>query len=109
MNLKTFDLQMMMEYIAERMQEMVRSATSDTRPRFGNLIILKNQHEFLDAIEGEHEETSVFIHIYANDGDGCCDNLNRCLQTLAEVCLHYEVFYLGEFEFHSELSNDLHS
>lgn len=76
--------QIMMEYISQRMQEMVSAANHDDRPKFGKLQILRNSEAFLEAIDHEHKDTTVFVHIYAPGGQGC-DALNACLNTLAEV------------------------
>ncbi|OQR80275.1 phosducin protein-like [Tropilaelaps mercedesae] len=75
--------EMMLEYISQRMKEMVSAANHDDRPKFGKLQILRSSETFLDAIDHEHKDTTVFVHIYSPGGKGC-DGLNACLNTLAE-------------------------
>ncbi|XP_022671625.1 phosducin-like protein [Varroa destructor] len=81
-NLEELD-EMMLEYISQRMQEMVSAASHGDRPKFGKLQILRSSEFFLDAIDHEHKETTVFVHIYGPGSKGC-DALNACLNTLAE-------------------------
>lgn len=66
------------------MQEMVSAEQNVQRPKFGNLVIIKTKEAFLDAIDREHKDTTIIIHLYTPFTAGC-DTMNACFNTLAEV------------------------
>ncbi|KAG5900660.1 hypothetical protein JTB14_005930 [Gonioctena quinquepunctata] len=73
----------LVNYQKQRMQEMMSQTNHNIK--FGNLIILKNGQEFLDAIDKEHKSVTIIVHIYEENVDAC-RTMNACLKTL---CKHY--------------------
>lgn len=71
------------DYIAKRMSE----AMSASKPTFGNLHHLRSGAELLDAIDKEHPNVMVIVHLYTKYSKSCA-NLNRCLGEIAVDMKH---------------------
>ena len=69
------------EFQKRRMQEML--AMSGMLPKFGEVVTLNNGDEFLQAIDSEHKNVTVIIHIY-EDKFKACKTMNKCLAKLAQ-------------------------
>ncbi|CAH0729486.1 unnamed protein product, partial [Brenthis ino] len=70
----------LMKYQQQRMQEIMSQLQKV--PKFGKLIALNNQEEFLNAIDKEDTKVTVVIHIY-NHGVRACESMDGCLSLLA--------------------------
>ncbi|XP_045767063.1 phosducin-like protein [Maniola jurtina] len=70
----------LMKYQQQRMQELMTQLQK--APNFGKVITLKNQEEFLNAIDKEDSKVAVIIHIY-NNGVQACESMDGCLNILA--------------------------
>ncbi len=69
------------EFQKRRMQEMLSMA--GMLPKFGEVITLKNGDEFLEAVDKEHKNVTVIIHIY-EDKFTACKTMNKCIAKLAQ-------------------------
>jgi thioredoxin-like negative regulator of GroEL len=49
---------------------------------FGDLIEVASGPDFLKAVDDEHKDVTVFIHLYEPDNRACA-TLNNCLRSLA--------------------------
>jgi len=67
------------QYQEKRMQEMMNQYQA--LPTFGEVIVLNNSQEFLDAIDKENKNVTVIIHIYKDDVPAC-EAMNGCLACL---------------------------
>lgn len=70
----------LMKYQQQRMQELMSQLQK--APKFGKLITLNKQEEFLNAIDKEDTKVTVVIHIY-NHGVRACESMDGCLSILA--------------------------
>lgn len=74
------DEDFLMKYQKQRMQELMSQLKK--APKFGKVITLKTQEEFLDAIDKEDEKVAIIVHIY-NTSTVACETMNGCLNVLA--------------------------
>lgn len=74
-------------YIAQRMQEMMQQATSNSGPVFGSVVQLKSSEEFLYAIDEENKAVTVVVHLYRKAAPGC-EAVSGCLMCLASDYKH---------------------
>lgn len=74
------DEEFLMQYQKQRMQELMTQLQKV--PKFGKLITLNNQEEFLNAIDKEDTKVTVIIHIY-NSSTRACETMDGCLNVLA--------------------------
>ncbi|OWR41907.1 phosducin-like protein [Danaus plexippus] len=70
----------LMKYQQQRMQELM--AQLQKAPKFGKLQTLKNQDDFLSAIDKEDVKVTVVIHIYGHNVKAC-ESMDGCLSILA--------------------------
>ncbi|CAH2091421.1 unnamed protein product [Euphydryas editha] len=70
----------LMQYQQQRMQELMSQLQK--LPKFGKVLTLKSQEEFLNAIDKEDAKVTVIIHIYSN-GVKACESMDGCLSILA--------------------------
>jgi thiol-disulfide isomerase/thioredoxin len=75
------DDEFLQEFQKKRMQEML--ALSGMLPKFGQVIHLKDCDEFLNAIDSENKNVTIFIHIY-EDKFKACKTMNKCLDKIAQ-------------------------
>jgi len=68
------------EYVRNRMEELL--CASQPKSTFGNLVSLESGDDFLKAIDEEHKDVNVIVHIY-DEKIGGCDAMNGCLFNLA--------------------------
>ncbi|CAG0914127.1 unnamed protein product [Notodromas monacha] len=66
-------------YVKQRMQEMI--SRYECLPVFGEVLELKSGPEFLRAVDDEHKDVTVFVHLY-DPGKRACAVLNNCLKGL---------------------------
>lgn len=71
----------LVQFQKKRMQEMLEM--SGMLRKFGQLISLTNKEEFLQAVDSEHKNVTVIVHIY-EEKNRACKALNTCLIQLAE-------------------------
>lgn len=69
----------LMKYQQQRMQELMSQLQKT--PKFGKVVTLKSQEEFLNAIDKEDPKVTVVIHIYSNNV--ACETMDGCLNVLA--------------------------
>ncbi|CAH2039866.1 unnamed protein product, partial [Iphiclides podalirius] len=74
------DEEFLMKYHKQRMQELMSQLQKT--PKFGNVITLNDQDEFLNAIDKEDEKVTVIIHIF-NSKASACTAMDGCLNILA--------------------------
>ncbi|KAJ8922300.1 hypothetical protein NQ315_004242 [Exocentrus adspersus] len=72
----------LVNYQKQRMQEMLQQTNHNIK--FGNLIVLTNGQEFLDAIDKEHKSVTIIVHIY-EDNIESCRTMNACLKSLSQL------------------------
>ncbi|XP_053606145.1 phosducin-like protein [Plodia interpunctella] len=70
----------LMKYQQQRMQELMSQLQKT--PKFGKVVTLKSQEEFLDAVDKEDTKVTVVIHIY-NSSAQACETMDGCLNILA--------------------------
>ncbi|KAJ2944130.1 hypothetical protein O0L34_g18099 [Tuta absoluta] len=70
----------LLQYQKKRMQELMEALQKT--PKFGKLITLKSQEEFLNAIDKEDQKVAVIIHIF-NERKRACETMDGCLNILA--------------------------
>ncbi|KAF7268980.1 hypothetical protein GWI33_017964 [Rhynchophorus ferrugineus] len=75
----------LMTYQKKRMQEMLQQTNNSKK--FGNLIMLQNDQEFLDAIDKEEKSVTIIIHIYDDHVDAC-RVMNKSLLQLSKIYLN---------------------
>lgn len=71
----------MQAFQRERMMEMLR--INGQLKTFGQVLLLRNGDEFLNAVDMENKSTTVVVHIYENNL-AACETMDKCLQTLAK-------------------------
>ncbi|XP_059050736.1 phosducin-like protein [Achroia grisella] len=69
----------LMKYQQQRMQELMSQLQK--APKFGKVITLRSQEEFLNAIDKEDHKVTIVIHIYSNNI--ACETMVGCLNVLA--------------------------
>ncbi|XP_063382761.1 phosducin-like protein [Cydia fagiglandana] len=74
------DEDFLLKYQKQRMQELM--AQMKKTPKFGKVITLKTQDEFLNSIDKEDPKVAVIIHIY-NNSSIACGTMDGCLNILA--------------------------
>ncbi|XP_068618364.1 phosducin-like protein [Battus philenor] len=74
------DEEFLMKYHQQRMQELMSKL--EKTPKFGTVITLTDQEEFLNAIDKEDAKVTVIIHIY-NSKVSACTAMDGCLNVLA--------------------------
>ncbi|XP_050352007.1 phosducin-like protein [Nymphalis io] len=74
------DEDFLMKYQQQRMQELM--AQLQKPPRFGCVLTLNSQDEFLNAIDKEDSKVTIIVHIY-NNGVRACESMDACLNILA--------------------------
>lgn len=74
------DEEFLMKYHQQRMQELMSQLQKT--PKFGKVITLNNQDEFLNAIDKEDAKVTVVIHIF-NLKASACTAMDGCLNSLA--------------------------
>ncbi|KRT86491.1 Thioredoxin [Oryctes borbonicus] len=72
----------LLAYQKQRMQEMLQQ--SQHNRKFGNLIFLSNGQEYLDAIDKEHKNVTIVIHLY-EENVTACRVMNTCLGKLSKI------------------------
>ncbi|XP_041986818.1 phosducin-like protein [Aricia agestis] len=70
----------LMKYQQQRMQEIMSQLQKT--PKFGKVVTLENQEQFLNAIDKEDTKVTVIIHIFSNNVEGC-STMDGCLSVLA--------------------------
>lgn len=70
----------LMKYQQQRMQELMSQLQKV--PKFGKVVSLTSQEEFLNAIDKEDPKVTVIIHIF-NNSTVACDTMDGCLNVLA--------------------------
>ncbi|KAJ0178493.1 hypothetical protein K1T71_006316 [Dendrolimus kikuchii] len=81
------DEDFLMQYQRQRMQELM--AQLQKTPKFGHVLTLNNQDEFLNTIDKEDPKVTVIIHIYDNK-TVACSTMNGCLDVLASEYPSYK-------------------
>ncbi|KAK9739186.1 phosducin [Popillia japonica] len=76
------DDEFLLTYQKQRMQEMLKQNQHNLK--FGELIFLSNGEEYLDAIDKEHKNVTIVIHIYEENVTPC-RIMNTCLRELSKV------------------------
>lgn len=71
----------LIQFQKKRMQEMLEM--SGMLRKFGELISLSDKDEFLKAVDSEHKNVTVVIHVY-EDKFRACKTMNTCLNELAQ-------------------------
>lgn len=71
----------LIQFQKKRMQEMLEM--SGMLRKFGELISLNNKDEFLQAVDAEHKNVTVVIHVY-EEKFRACKTMNSCLNELAQ-------------------------
>lgn len=71
----------LIQFQKKRMLEMLEM--SGMVRKFGELISLNNKDEFLQAIDSEHKNVTVIVHVY-EEKNRACKAMNTCLIQLAE-------------------------
>ncbi|XP_047534649.1 phosducin-like protein [Vanessa atalanta] len=74
------DEDFLMKYQQQRMQELM--AQLQKAPKFGKVLTLNSQEEFLNAIDKEDSKVTIIVHIY-NNGVKACESMDGCLRLLA--------------------------
>lgn len=74
------DEEFLLKYQQQRMQELMNQLHKT--PKFGKIINLTTQEEFLNAIDKEDQKVQVIIHIY-NNKQKACETMDGCLKVLA--------------------------
>lgn len=72
----------LLEYQKKRMQEMLQK--NQPKIVFGKLLYLKNGEEYLDAIDKEHSQVKIIIHLY-EEHILSCKTMNMCLTELSKI------------------------
>lgn len=72
----------LLTYQKQRMQEMLQKSQHNLK--FGKLLYLSNGEEYLDAIDKEHKNVTIVIHIY-EENVAACRAMNMCLSDLSKV------------------------
>ncbi|CAG9816025.1 unnamed protein product [Phaedon cochleariae] len=72
----------LLNYQKQRMQEMIQQ--TNHKITFGDLIMLRSDQEFLDAIDKEHESVKIIVHIYEENVEAC-GSMNLCLNNLSKI------------------------
>lgn len=72
----------LLNYQKQRMQEMLQQSQHNLK--FGGLVYLSNGEEYLDAIDKEHKNVKVVIHIY-EENVAACRAMNTCLEELSKA------------------------
>ncbi|XP_023943803.1 phosducin-like protein [Bicyclus anynana] len=70
----------LMQYQQQRMQELMKQLQK--APKFGKVLSLNTQDEFLSAIDQEDPKVTVIVHIY-NNTVKACETMDGCLNILA--------------------------
>lgn len=70
----------LVQYQKKRMQELMEQLQK--APKFGKVVTLNSQEEFLNAIDKEDEKVKVIVHIY-NLSSHACVTMDGCLNVLA--------------------------
>lgn len=78
------DEDFLMKYQQQRMQELMTQLQKV--PKFGNVITLNSQDEFLNAIDKEDKKVTVIVHLYGHK-PAACKTMDGCLQVLASEYL----------------------
>lgn len=68
-------------YQKQRMKEMIQHTNLNLK--FGNLFFLQTGQDFLDAIDKEHKEATIIVHIY--EETQICRTMNVALKFLCKV------------------------
>lgn len=78
----------LLQFQKKRMQEMLM--LSGLLQKFGELIALNNKDEFLQAIDSEHKNVTVIVHVY-EEKNRACKAMNSCLNQLAKeyICVKF--------------------
>lgn len=71
----------LIQFQKKRMQEMLEM--SGMLKKFGELISLDTKDEFLHAVDSEHKNVTVVIHVY-EEKFRACKTMNSCLNELAQ-------------------------
>jgi len=73
------------EYVQKRMEEMLIS--SKKLPMFGDVLHLESGDHFLHAVDKEHKDVTVIIHLY-DERAAACDAMDGCMRCLAQEYPH---------------------
>ncbi|KAJ3662362.1 hypothetical protein Zmor_006716 [Zophobas morio] len=72
----------LLKYQKDRLQEMVLQTNHNIT--FGELYVLKDSEELLNAIDEENKSVTVVVHIYENNVEAC-HTMNKCLKQLCKI------------------------
>lgn len=72
----------LLNYQKKRIEEMMQQ--TNLKKKFGELTLLRNGQEFLDAIDKEDKAVTIIIHIY-EDRVEACRIMNQCLKQLCRI------------------------
>jgi hypothetical protein len=75
------DEEFLLKYQQQRMQELM--AQLQKVPKFGKVISLNSQDDFLTAIDKEDQNVTVIIHIFGANSVAC-ETMDGCLNVLAQ-------------------------
>ncbi|XP_026325164.1 phosducin-like protein [Hyposmocoma kahamanoa] len=70
----------LLQYQKKRMQELMEQLQKV--PKFGKVITLNSQDEFLNAIDKEDDKVKVVVHIYSTNSRAC-ETMDGCLKVLS--------------------------
>ncbi|XP_050672142.1 phosducin-like protein [Leptidea sinapis] len=74
------DEEVLLKYQEKRVQELV--AQIKKALKFGKVLTLKSEEDFLNSIDKEDPKVSVIMHIYSQ-GNMACETMDACLNILA--------------------------
>ncbi|KAL1517687.1 hypothetical protein ABEB36_001422 [Hypothenemus hampei] len=74
----------LLDYQKQRIAEMLEQ--TNIQKKFGQLLLLRNKKEFLDAIDNEEKNVTIIVHIY-DELVEVCRIMNQCLK---ELCKTYD-------------------
>lgn len=74
------DEEFLLKYQQQRMQELMNQLQK--APKFGKVVTLNTQDEFLNAIDKEDQKVTVIIHLYSSNSIAC-ETMDGCLNVLA--------------------------
>ncbi|KAF0293868.1 Phosducin-like protein [Amphibalanus amphitrite] len=72
----------------EKMQ-LAQKLSLTCRPQFGRLVALHTAQQFLDAVDQEHQDVTVIVHLY-DERTASCRTMNDCLATISRLQPHYK-------------------
>lgn len=75
------DDEFLLQYQKQRMDELMSQLQKT--PKFGKVITLSSQEDFLDAIDKEDHKVAVLVHIYREKVSACA-TMDGCLSILAQ-------------------------